>query len=90
MRLIDADALLKKLNEEKIPFNSDVNSFIITAPTVDAAPVRHGKWIRMGEPPMYIIECSECRQCYFCHDGQTTPTYCSNCGAKMEGGTDEK
>ena len=35
MRLIDADALLKKLNEEKIPFNSDINSFIISAPTVE-------------------------------------------------------
>jgi len=41
MRLIDADALLKKLNEEKIPFNSDINSFIISAPTVEP----EGKWV---------------------------------------------
>ena len=38
MRLIDADALLKKLNEERIPYNADVNFFIANAPTIDAVP----------------------------------------------------
>lgn len=38
MRLIDADALLKKLNEERIQYNADINYFITNAPTVDAVP----------------------------------------------------
>lgn len=43
MRLIDADELLKDLNEAKIPFNADINSFIISAPTIDAEPVVYCK-----------------------------------------------
>lgn len=33
-RLIDADALIQKLNDEHIPYNSDINFFITNAPTV--------------------------------------------------------
>ena len=36
-RYIDADALLAKLNEEKIPYDSDINYFICHAPTADVA-----------------------------------------------------
>lgn len=39
MRLIDADALLKKLNDEFIPYRADVNECIINAPTIDAVEV---------------------------------------------------
>lgn len=38
-RLIDADALIKTLNSEKIPFNDDVNYFILNAPTITAEPI---------------------------------------------------
>ena len=34
-RYIDADALLAKLNQEGIPFNADVNYFIMHAPSVN-------------------------------------------------------
>lgn len=33
-RLIDADALFKDLKEQQIPFNSDINSAILVAPTI--------------------------------------------------------
>lgn len=33
-RLIDADALIKTLNNEKIPYNADVNYFLSIAPTI--------------------------------------------------------
>ena len=36
--LIDRQALLKTLNENKIEFNSDINYFILSAPTVQPAP----------------------------------------------------
>lgn len=51
-------------------------SEIECAPTVDAVPVRHGKW---KVTPVYI-KCSEC--------GESFPlipqNYCPNCGAKMD------
>lgn len=45
-----------------------------------------GKWIISGEPPIYIIKCSECGQKYFSHTVQPIPyaNYCSACGANME------
>lgn len=60
-----------------------LNSDIAAAPTIDAEPVRHGRW----NTPLYSITpfCTEC--------GQTNrlmiriPKYCPNCGAKMDGGT---
>lgn len=53
------------------------------APAADVAPVVHGRWDSIGG----IITCSECERWFnllpiFSH-------YCPNCGAKMQGGTDE-
>lgn len=45
-------------------------------PTVDAEPVRHGRWVEG-------IACSECRQVDL-----SKPNYCPNCGAKMDGGAE--
>lgn len=45
MRMIDADALLETLNKEKIPYNADVNYFIMNAPTaVEIVRCRDCKW----------------------------------------------
>lgn len=56
-------------------------------PTID--PVKHGKWLKIGD--CNTVQCSECFDdfdyidglCYLCH-GQELPNYCPNCGAKME------
>lgn len=87
MRLIDADALLKKLNEEKIIFNADVNYFIMNAPTVEAESVKRGRWIKLEDDyNNHLYECS------YCHTWTSLPTeevndgnirYCWSCGAKM-------
>lgn len=46
--------------------------------------IKTGKWIVSGEPPIYIIECSECGQRYFHHAAtQQAANYCSMCGARM-------
>lgn len=53
---------------------------IMSIPSADVAPVRHGHWkqARYTEAPLYI--CSECDiQAYKQHN------YCPNCGAKMDG-----
>lgn len=43
-----------------------------------------GAWIRHGEPPMYVVECSICGQKFFYNAFMNFPNFCSNCGAKME------
>lgn len=54
MRLIDADALLKKLNEEGIPYNANINYFVTNAPTINAVPKQHlVNWA-------HITRCKDC------------------------------
>ena len=65
---------------------------IADAPTVDAAPVKHGKWIMMGgmKPPEYHHhhQCSVCEayapmQAPYGFKEALTP-WCPGCGAKMD------
>lgn len=46
MRLIDADALVKALNESGVPYRADVQEVLDAQPTVDAVPV---------------VRCKDCR-----------------------------
>lgn len=83
-RYIDADALIQDLKDRKIPFNADINEAIICAPTVDAEPVRHGRWIKKRNPMMYqllpyVWVCNQCGTAFY----YKTP-YCMECGAKMD------
>lgn len=49
-------------------------------PTIDAAPVVHGRWIDIPDKPEWDQKmCSVCGD-YFCCQNN----YCPNCGAKME------
>ena len=50
------------------------------APTIEAVPVVHGRWERVGDSS---YECSACG-CISCCKGD----YCPDCGAKMDGGED--
>lgn len=84
-RLIDADALLKALNEKGAEYRADINAEIMNAPAVDAEPVRHGKWID-GDDSWVLgaVTCSRCGAW-----SETATKYCGNCGAKMKGADDE-
>ena len=90
MRLIDADALETKAKTIYMEFeNVAVPSRVIPfselhlAPTIDAEPARHGRWI----PETYSIsKCSMCEQHHFAH--VESWKYCPNCGAKMRGDED--
>lgn len=80
-RLIDADELLKyKSDHEMISTH-----LIFNAPTVDAEPVRHGKWCEGTE--CYsddFIVCSVCGEAFNVMDNDTYRfDYCPHCGAKM-------
>lgn len=81
MRLIDADALPKLIiYQPSDEVKEIINVFtraIAEAPTIDAEPIRHGKWnIVEGMP----TQCSLCG--YYVK--QKTYKYCPYCGARMD------
>ncbi len=97
MRLIDADALEKEMYHKSFEVDDGRNKWhsglwirykifeeaIRDAPTVDAEPVRHGKWEKTS-CKWVTYECSECGE-------KTDETimglpryvYCPMCGARM-------
>ena len=79
MKLIDADRLKEYLDENWIPANHNA---IDVQPTVDAEPVRHGKWIDTNYDA--IVRCSECGRYYGKYES-TQAVYCQKCGARMDG-----
>lgn len=104
MRLIDADALVQKMADnfrQGVWDGCDCGEYhiaedtIFEAPTIEAEPVRHGRWV-FGEMDVLgaPVNCSEC--------GWGRPTvdpvkwlaypghkHCGNCGAKMDGDSHE-
>lgn len=100
VRLIDAIPILKALNKRYRELNGIGNNPIMhisvgaridqieeviklfeQAPILDYAPVIHGRWIDEGNG---IIVCSECGEEHSWDEYR--PTYCEDCGAKMDGG----
>lgn len=51
-------------------------------PTVDAEPVRHGRWTYLNCFEKGRYQCNECGHFV---DAGADKNYCPNCGAKMEG-----
>lgn len=105
MRLIDADALTEKAYwhgehpDVGNPFAEGVEavdmSDIDNAPTIEAEPVRHGRWEGTadgywnGELVYDIWNCSECGFDADGADEKPDWNYCPNCGAKMDGDSNE-
>ena len=88
MRLIDADRLLQGYEDHDF-----IDTHVVwNAPTVDAVPVRHGKWVdtETFKRPWFrhhIFECSVCRNTLDMdgvNAGRGDANYCPNCGAKMD------
>lgn len=54
---------------------------------VDAEPVKHGRWGRSGP----LLECNQCGEIYsqLGGNGGKSWNYCPNCGAKMDGESDD-
>lgn len=88
-RLIDADALpvyrVKILHAFGIiEGNVIFPEHIENAPTIDAEPVRHGRWIY--KPDGWY--CSACDKRAMV-DAVGFAKYCCRCGAKMDGGAED-
>lgn len=80
VRLIDADELMKTLMHEGLGYQYNR---VANAPTVDAVPVRHGKWIPWKYHNGF--------RCEFCNEPvDNKHNYCPNCGAKMDGERNEQ
>lgn len=96
MRLIDADSLEKKLTDSlSVGYDTENYNDIAEAfcaglmaalyelehtPTIEAEPVRHGKWERViATAWSKKVSCSICR-----YAGHNRYHYCPQCGAKME------
>lgn len=58
-------------------------------PTADVAEVKHGIWkIKTDEYDCEYMMCSCCKEEFYPADADTvdtTPNYCMNCGARMDG-----
>lgn len=95
MRPIDADALMIELNNTKYAWQDydAVEDALRNIPTIEAEPVRHGRWIEPSR--LYYgakqYECSLCYSDTFWKKHSITEKYphCPNCGCRMDGGDDE-
>ena len=84
-RLIDADALLKLFPDEidgLQTYNAEVQAIINSQPTIEAMPIKHGKWIETEF--LKLRECSCCHVRWGMYDTENF-TYCPDCGARMDG-----
>ena len=87
--LIDRDKLLRLAKSERETCGKDYDFYgllsdIEHAPTVDAMPVMHGRWIKGG------YACGENEyKCSVCGETEwrtncTSMRYCMHCGARMD------
>lgn len=91
MRLIDVDDLgVGRCSKDVLPAAycagwNGLLGLIEKAPTVDAVPVVHGRWIEKSAPARKIyFECSHCGAQENKHTA-IKGYYCWRCGAKMDG-----
>lgn len=68
----------------------DVISSVENAPAADVAPVVHGRWVERQAPHAMGGVSAKCSACGKSVQYLGNPlNYCPNCGAKMDGGTND-
>ena len=79
VRLINANALKDRIRQEPTDgmYTAEILEAIDEVPTVDAAPVVHGRWEYYSTT---MMECSNCKR----HTARHKFEYCPHCGAVME------
>jgi hypothetical protein len=58
-------------------------------PTIDAEPVRHGRWVYGEDVDIQCSECGKDAMSDWMKYTQVYSPYCPWCGAKMDGGADD-
>lgn len=105
MRLIDAEKLCLHLADIQLANRGwkddycevldDIISIIDEQTTIEAEPVRHGRWVQLSygcyTDGNLVYDEWECSECHFRCSGEGEPylNYCPHCGAKMRGEADE-
>lgn len=82
MRIIDADALKTAFPCGEYVRTESVRATIDSMPTIDAEPVRHGKWIGKPIGGYSTVRCSGCGDVFLENNGKWE--YCPHCGAKQD------
>lgn len=104
-RYIDAETFAERMleqwytaDEEKkaeivAVLSNIVTPILVSIPTAEVQPVRHGEWIEQEEPYVNTYECSNCKRWFVLEDGtpkENDYNYCPNCGANMRGAKNDK
>ena len=72
---------------------SIAEEFVMSVPSANVAPVRHGHWTKSksifcGD---YEFRCSSCGETFWEGDNYATRAhFCPNCGARMDGDNNER
>lgn len=96
MAVQESEAYLKVNTREDIsPITQGINSvvhrkiqeLIANTPTIEAEPVRHGRWEEESQNSAYYGKLVSCSECGAFLDPKKVKAYrfCYNCGAKMRG-----
>lgn len=91
-RLIDAEELIEVAHRERLDSRERIERMIKSAPTIDAEPVRHGRWDTkyLSEDEDWsgiehtIGRCSVCGGKVDIAGKRIPYLYCPFCGAKMD------
>lgn len=88
MRLIDADALKRKSELVApsvcaVPYRAVSVDEVESAHTIEAEPVRHGRWIQVDETKCRCTNCDSIVLIAIYPHGDKN--YCPNCGSKNDG-----
>lgn len=81
MRLIDADRIIHSPILHTMR-KKELLDTIIAAPTIDAAPIIHAKWMYHESENGTVFTCSNCE--YTPEIISDDSPYCPYCGAKMD------
>lgn len=85
VRLIDADALVALIQQEPTDgmYTEEIVAVIAEQPTIEAAPVVHGRWEAVHDG------WGRCPNCHRMDSIHEKATHCRFCGTKMDGGVSD-
>lgn len=84
MRLIDADEFAKeiaKIDDLRKISTKSIGEALKRTPTINAAPIRYGEWVYIGDRGM--SEIYGCTQCGTKRVEHLRSPFCPGCGANM-------
>lgn len=79
------DVLAKSEGRHMQLFLDGLEEYLMTRPTIDAAPVRRGEWVFNFETSAGVVDekCSVCRSWFERPSIRSQYNFCPHCGAQM-------